>query len=70
MIPAFLEKVLSQKYQFIPTEELPRNIREGNWPKEFFSDQAKQTIGVVEEEFMVSRKIVWLSSLDEKILGL
>jgi hypothetical protein len=35
--PAFLEKVLTQKYEFIATEHLPKNIREGNWPKEFWA---------------------------------
>jgi len=34
--PEFLEKILKQKYDFIPTEELPINIREGQWPIEFF----------------------------------
>lgn len=38
--PAHLEKVLAQKYDFIPTVELPFNIREGNWPIEFWGNSA------------------------------
>ncbi len=34
--PAYLEKILRQKYDYIPTSELPQNIREGNWPSEFW----------------------------------
>jgi hypothetical protein len=37
--PEFLERILSQKYEFVATEELPKNIREGSWPKEFFQGQ-------------------------------
>lgn len=39
--PAFLEKILKQKYEFIPIEQLPKNIREGNWPKEFWQNPAQ-----------------------------
>ena len=34
--PAHLEKVLTQHYDFIPKSQLPINIREGNWPAEFW----------------------------------
>ena len=34
--PEYLENILKQKYDFIPTEELPINIQEGNWPTEFW----------------------------------
>lgn len=34
--PAHLEKVLKQRFEFIPREQLPVNIREGSWPAEFW----------------------------------
>ena len=34
--PEYLERILKQEYDFIPNEKLPLNIREGNWPVEFF----------------------------------
>lgn len=40
--PEYLEKILKQKYDFIPTEKLPKNIREGNWPSEFWDKQVQQ----------------------------
>lgn len=36
--PGYLESIDSIKTVFVPTSELSRNIREGNWPPEFFSD--------------------------------
>ncbi len=36
--PEYLEKVLNQKYDYIPTASLPMNIRNGRWPLEFWSD--------------------------------
>lgn len=33
---SFVEWVDSLKAVFIPTDELPHNIREGNWPSQFF----------------------------------
>lgn len=35
--PEYLEKILSQKYEFVATEQLPKNIREGKWPAEFWA---------------------------------
>lgn len=35
--PEYLEKILKQKYDFIPTNQLPKNIQNGNWPVEFWS---------------------------------
>ena len=35
--PEYLEKILKQQYDFIPTNQLPKNIQEGNWPLEFWS---------------------------------
>ena len=40
--PEYLEKILKQKYDFIPTEKLPKNIREGNWPSEFWDKQVQK----------------------------
>jgi hypothetical protein len=34
--PQFLENILTQHYEFVPTNELPINIQNGNWPSEFF----------------------------------
>lgn len=34
--PEYLERILKQRYDFVPKEALPRNIREGNWPAEFW----------------------------------
>lgn len=34
--PEYLEKILSQRYEFVETTQLPVNIQQGNWPKEFF----------------------------------
>jgi hypothetical protein len=42
--PQYLEKVLTQKYQFVATEQLPKNIREGNWPKEFWATNGSLAI--------------------------
>lgn len=36
----YLEKILKQQYDFVPTDQLPINIREGNWPPEFWDDHA------------------------------
>lgn len=36
--PAYLRKVLNQKYVFVPTEQLPFNIKTGTWPKAFFEN--------------------------------
>jgi hypothetical protein len=36
--PKFLEKILKQKYDLIPTEELPVNIQKGEWPSEFWNN--------------------------------
>jgi hypothetical protein len=33
----YLNKILKQKYEFVPTINLPINIREGRWPKEFWA---------------------------------
>lgn len=35
--PGYLERVLNQRYEFVSTEQLPINIRNGNWPVEFWS---------------------------------
>ncbi len=35
--PEHLERILQQKYDLIPKEALPQNIREGNWPVEFWA---------------------------------
>jgi len=42
--PAHLEKVLNQHYDFIAREQLPINIREGNWPAEFWSKSAVSSL--------------------------
>ena len=39
--PEYLERILKQKYDFIPTEQLPLNIREGQWPDEFWNEKSK-----------------------------
>lgn len=39
--PKYLENILSQKYQFVSAEELPINIREGKWPREFWDESTK-----------------------------
>ncbi len=36
--PKYLEKKLNQKYNHIPTALLPANIRDGKWPREFWSE--------------------------------
>ncbi len=36
--PEYLERILNQKYDYIPTASLPANIRNGKWPSEFWSD--------------------------------
>jgi len=38
--PNYLENILKQKYDFIPTDQLPRNIREGVWPPQFWDTTA------------------------------
>jgi hypothetical protein len=43
--PLYLEKVLQQKYDFIPTAALPINIREGSWPEEFFARATQEIKG-------------------------
>lgn len=34
--PEYLEKILNQRYEFVKRENLPMNIRDGNWPAEFW----------------------------------
>lgn len=34
--PDYLEKILSQDYEFVHTQDLPLNIQNGNWPINFF----------------------------------
>lgn len=34
--PDYLENILSQRYEFIETSQLPINIQQGKWPEEFF----------------------------------
>lgn len=34
--PKFLQQLLAQEYDFVAKERLPRNIREGSWPSDFF----------------------------------
>lgn len=34
--PDYLEKILSQDYEFVNTQDLPLNIQNGNWPINFF----------------------------------
>ena len=36
--PQYLENILTQYYEFVPTYELPINIQNGNWPLEFFEN--------------------------------
>jgi len=38
--PKHLDKVLNQRYDYIPTAQLPINIREGNWPSEFWDKRS------------------------------
>lgn len=38
--PEYLEKILAQQYEVVPTANLPVNIREGNWPAEFWAQRA------------------------------
>ncbi|MCS4086114.1 hypothetical protein GGQ10_000913 [Salinibacter ruber] len=35
----YTESILEMPTEFIKTEELPRNIREGNWPEEFLEQE-------------------------------
>jgi hypothetical protein len=42
--PEFLEKVLAQQYDFVPTQQLPKNIREGKWPLEFWANKDRKII--------------------------
>ncbi len=35
--PAYLERILKQQYDFIPTNQLPINIQQGIWPMEFWN---------------------------------
>ncbi len=37
--PDYLKKILEQKYDFIPTDQLPSNIKNGNWPQEFWGNR-------------------------------
>lgn len=37
--PEYRNWIKTIKTVFVPTSELPRNIREGNWPADFFSDR-------------------------------
>ena len=39
--PKYLEKILAQRYEFIPALSLPVNIRNGTWPAEFWENQTK-----------------------------
>jgi hypothetical protein len=41
MNEAWVEKVLGQAYEYVPTSALPRNIREGRWPAEFFDEPSQ-----------------------------
>jgi hypothetical protein len=34
----WVEKMLEQKYDYVARDDLPRNIREGDWPEEFWSE--------------------------------
>lgn len=34
--PQYLENILSQRYEFVPMDQLPVNIQQGHWPKNFF----------------------------------
>lgn len=36
--PEFLERILSQDYEFVSTKELPINIQNGSWPTNFFEE--------------------------------
>jgi hypothetical protein len=36
--PEYLEKILKQRYDYVQKEQLPKNIREGNWPAAFWDD--------------------------------
>ncbi len=42
--PDYLERILTQQYDFIPKNKLPVNIREGNWPAEFWDNKLSNTI--------------------------
>ncbi len=39
--PRYLEKILQQHYDLIPTSSLPINIREGSWPEQFWNNSLK-----------------------------
>lgn len=34
--PEFLEQIMSQQFEFVPSNDLPVNIQNGNWPTNFF----------------------------------
>lgn len=36
----WVDQILTQPYEYVPTAELPRNIRDGDWPPEFFESEA------------------------------
>lgn len=36
--PAYLENILNQRYEFVPTNQLPLNIQQGQWPANFFAN--------------------------------
>lgn len=35
--PGFLKNAINQTFEYVPTIKLPSNIREGNWPNNFFA---------------------------------
>lgn len=40
----WIRKVLTQNYELVPLECLPRNLREGQWPASFLNDDLEQLI--------------------------
>lgn len=41
----YLERVHTVQTEYVPTEQLPRNIREGNWPAQFFEPMGAEAAG-------------------------
>ena len=39
MDETWIDKVLQQEYEYVPTSTLPVNIRDGRWPEEFLADR-------------------------------
>jgi hypothetical protein len=36
VVEAWVDAMMTQPYEYVATDDLPRNIREGAWPAEFF----------------------------------